>query len=211
MCPGTTLALTPFNPTATMGNALIRSPLSAADFLAWEAQQSVRHEFVHGEVFAMAGGEDRNNVVVGNLYIALRQHLHGTACQTYTGDVKLHVDAASSFFYPDLMVTCSDVDRADRLVKREPSLVVEVLSPSTAAYDRGEKFAVYRRLPSLTEYLLVDVDTRRSDLYRKGADGLWVLHPFDSNDAIELASVQLTVAAEALWADVEPAGEAGVA
>ncbi len=188
-----------------MGNALAIQPLSAAEFLAWDAQQIIRHEFVRGEVFAMAGGEDRNNTVAGNLYIALRQHLRGTPCQTYAADVKLRAEAANCYFYPDLMVTCSAADLADRLIKREPKLVIEVLSPSTAAYDRGEKFAAYRSLPSLVEYLLVDVDTRRSDLYRKGADGLWVLHPFEPEQALELASVQLTLSAQDLWADVEPA------
>lgn len=191
-----------------MGNALVREPLSANEFLAWDAQQTIRHEFVRGEVFAMAGGEDRNNKVAGNLYIALRQHLRGTPCQTYAADVKLRAEAADCYFYPDLMVTCSEADLADRLIKREPKLVIEVLSPSTAACDRGEKFAAYRSLPSLVEYLLVDVDTRRSDLYRKGADGLWVLHPFEPEQALELASVQLTLSAHDLWADVEPAAAA---
>ena len=82
---------------------------------------------------------------------------------------------------------------------------MEVLSPSTAAYDRGEKFANYRRLPSLQEYLLVDVDLLRCDLFRRGADGLWVLHPFGPDDAVHLASVDLTVPAADLWADLPPA------
>jgi Uma2 family endonuclease len=102
------------------------------------------------------------------------------------------------------MVTCSAADLADRLVKREPVLVAEVLSPSTAAFDRGDKFADYRRLPSLAEYLIVDVERRRCDLYRKGADGLWVLHPSGPDDAVKLASVDLVVEAAELWADLEP-------
>ena len=102
------------------------------------------------------------------------------------------------------MVTCSATDLVQRKLKREPVLVVEVLSPSTAGYDRGEKFADYRQLPSLAEYLMVDVDRRQCDLPRKGADGLWVLHPSGPDDAVRLASIDLVVEAAELWADLEP-------
>jgi Uma2 family endonuclease len=106
------------------------------------------------------------------------------------------------------MVTCSAADLGDRLIKREPVLVVEVLSPLTAAFDRGDKFADYRLLPTLAEYLLVDVDRQRCDFYRKGADGLWVLHPAGPTDALHLASVDLLIPADALWADLEPEPDA---
>lgn len=187
-----------------MGHARARQRLSADEFLAWETTQAVRYEFVQGEVFDMAGGEDRNDLVAGNLYIALRRHLSGSPCRVFGSDVKLHVEAADSIFYPDVMVTCSTADAASRLVKREPLLLVEVLSPATAAFDRGDKFAAYRRLPSLAEVLLVDIDRRRCDLYRKGADGLWVLHPSEPGAGIELASVALAIPAAELWAELEP-------
>ena len=188
-----------------VGYALQKQRMTAEEFLAWDATQTIKHEFVSGEVFAMAGGEDRNYTVTGNLYIALRQHLRGSPCRVYGSDVKLQVEAADCFFYPDLMVTCSATDAASRLIKREPALVVEVLSPSTAAYDRGDKFASYRMLPSLREYLLIDVASQRCDLFRKReGDGLWVLHPSRADEAVQLASVDLTVTPEALWADLEP-------
>ena len=184
--------------------ALEKRRMTADEFLAWDAGQTVKQEFIRGEIFAKAGGEDRNNTVALNLALALRAHLRGTPCHVFMADVKLRVEAADCFFYPDIMVTCSPADAADRLVKREPVLVVEVLSPSTAAFDRGEKFAAYRRLPSLAEFLLVDLDARRCELFRKGADGLWVLHPTQGEEPLQLASLGLTVEAEALWADLEP-------
>jgi Uma2 family endonuclease len=187
-----------------VGYALENRPMTAAEFLAWEEAQTIKYEFVRGEVFAMTGGVDRNNTVAGNLYMCLRQHLRGTPCRVYGSDVKLRVEAADCFFYPDLMVTCSAADLADRLIKREPVLVAEVLSPSTAGHDRGAKFADYRRLPTLNEYLLVDVDRRQCDLYRKGADGLWVLHPSGPDETVRLASIDLVVEAADLWADLEP-------
>ncbi len=188
-----------------MGHAALDLRMSAEGFLAWDESQTIRHEFVRGEVFAMAGAEQAHGVVCGNLYIALRAHLKGTPCHTAMGDMKLRVDAADCYFYPDVMVTCSAADAADTLIKREPSLVVEVLSPSTAAYDRGDKFAAYRLLPSLVEYLVVDPRGRRCDLYRKGADGLWVLHPVEVGQAVALSSVEMTLGANSLWEDMPPA------
>ena len=185
-----------------MGGAAQTPTLSAIDYLAWEAAQPERHEYIDGEVFAMAGAEDRHVTVAGNLYIALRQHLSGSPCRTYMSDMRLHVAAANSYFYPDVLVTCSALDQASAMVKTEPRLIVEVLSPTTAAYDRGLKFSHYRTLTSLEEYVLVDLDTRATDCYRKGADGLWVLHPFARGEAVELTSVALTVPAAQLFAEV---------
>ncbi len=194
-----------------MGHAALNLPLSAADFLAWDAAQTTRHEFVRGEVFAMAGAGERHVTVAGNVYLTLRQHLAGTPCRTFITDMKLHVEAADAFFYPDVMVTCSAHDAAQSHVKSEPVLLVEVLSPATAAFDRGDKFAAYRSLPSLREVLLVDPDLRRCDLFRRQAvDGgeAWVLHPSAPGEGVQLESVALALTAAALWAEV-PALEGG--
>ena len=111
---------------------------------------------------------------------------------------------ANSYFYPDVLVTCDAADHASRLIKSNPKLVVEVLSPSTAAYDRGDKFAHYRLIDALQEYVVVDIDSRRTDIHRKGADGLWVLHPFEAGQAVHLTSVALDISAEQLFAEVDP-------
>ncbi|MBI5255089.1 MAG: Uma2 family endonuclease [Burkholderiales bacterium] len=179
--------------------------MSAEAFLAWDAGELVRHEFVRGKLFALTGSDDRHVTVAANLYTALRIHLSGTPCRTFITDMKLRVVEADAFFYPDVMVTCSPADAQQPMIKSEPVLVAEVLSPGTAAYDRGDKFAAYRTLPTLREYLLVDIDSRRCDLYRKGADGLWVLHPIGADEAVQLASVDLVLSAAALWAEVPPA------
>ena len=132
-----------------MGIAVTQLRMSAQDFLAWDETQSVRHEFVAGEVFAMAGAGEAHVTVALNVAMLLRQHLDGTPCRTFITDMKLRVEAADAFFYPDVMVTCSAADAGDPLVKRAPVLLVEVLSPATAAYDRGDKFAAYRQLAML--------------------------------------------------------------
>jgi len=185
-----------------MGLAAEKTIFTAADYLTWEDTQTERHEYLNGEVFAMAGAEDRHVTVAGNCYMALRQHLSGGPCRTYMSDMRLHVAAANSYFYPDVLVTCSALDQVSPLVKTEPKLIIEVLSPSTAAYDRGLKFSHYRKLSSLEEYALIDLDTRITDVYRKGPDGLWVLHPFGQGDTVELASVALQISADQLFADV---------
>lgn len=193
-----------------MGHAALPLPMTADEFLAWDARQTVKHEFVSGELFAMAGAHEAHVVATMNMGMALRRHLKGSPCRTFTTDMKLRVEAADAFFYPDVMVTCSAADATDPLVKREPVLVVEVLSPSTAAYDRGEKFAAYRQLPSLQEYLVIDPAARRCDLHRKGADGLWVLHPGEREQGVTLASVELALDGATLWDEVPPVvAEAG--
>ena len=189
-----------------MGHAEVKTSMTAAEFLAWDSSQSARHEFVRGEVFAMAGAGEAHVTVAGTVYLLLRKHLAGTACRTFITDMKLRVEAADAYFYPDVMVTCSAADAGDPQVKREPVLLVEVLSPATAAYDRGDKFAAYRQLPALREYALIDPDSRRCDLYRKGDDGLWVLHPFEAGQMVQLASVGLELHAAALWDEVPPPG-----
>jgi Uma2 family endonuclease len=185
-----------------MGQAAHKPVMTTADYLAWEADQKDRHEFVGGETFAMAGAEDRHVTVVGNVYMALRQHLSGTPCRTFATDMRLHVAALGNYFYPDIMVTCSDADLASPMAKSEPKLIIEVLSPSTAAYDRGLKFSHYRNLPSLQEYVLVDLDARAVDSYTLGVDGLWVLHPFAANETLTLASVAMQITAAQLFAEI---------
>ena len=141
--------------------------LWATGAIARQLAQKSRHEFLDGEVFAMAGAEDRHVTVSMNIAFALRQHLSGSPCRTFMSDMRLHVAAANSNFCPDVLVTCSALDLASAMVKSEPKLIVEVLSPSTGAFDRGLKFSHYRRLASLEEYVLIDLDSRTSDCYAK--------------------------------------------
>ena len=185
-----------------MAQAAQQPVCTAADDLAWEPAQLDRHEYLDGEVFAMAGAEDRHVTVSMNMAFALRQQLSGSPCRTYMSEMRLRVTAANSYFYPDVLVTCSATDLASPLFKTEPKLIIEVLSASTAAFDRGLKFSHYRSLASLEEYALIDLDTRSTDCYRKGADGLWVLHPFARGESVSLASVALELSAGQLFADV---------
>ncbi len=185
-------------------SALLQTPhfLSAAEYLAWEATQAERYELVDGEIFAMAGAEDRHVTVCLNIAMALRQHLRGTPCRTFMADMKVQADVASSYFYPDVVVTCSAADADSRQIKREPLLIIEVLSPGTEAYDRGAKFQRYRQISSLVEYALVDIEQRQVDIFRKTPEGLWLLHPFDAAMPVTFASVDLTLNAQILYDEI---------
>lgn len=177
--------------------------ISAQDYLAGEAEREFKHEYIDGEIYAMAGARETDVTTSLNVAAALKAHLRGTPCRPFVADLKLRVEASNAFFYPDVFVSCGERVQAD--YRSDAVLVVEVLSPSTAAFDRGAKFAHYRQLPGLREYLLIDPETRSADLYRKGEDGLWVLHPYVGNDKVELGSVGLALPlADVIFEDVEP-------
>jgi Uma2 family endonuclease len=185
-----------------MGHAARQITMTPDQYLAWEAEQDGRHEFVNGEVFAMSGAEKRHVTTSGNVYMALRQHLANSPCDVFMSDMKVASADQSHFFYPDVVVTCSDADREDPHVVHEPGLLVEVLSPSTAAYDLGKKSAYYRQIPSLREIAFIDIDERSVSVFRKTADGLWVLHDFPAGADVHFVSVDLTITAETLFAKV---------
>jgi Uma2 family endonuclease len=182
--------------------AMQKPVFSADDYLAWEAEQVEKHEYIAGEVFAMAGASDAHVTISGNLFAVLRSHLRGKPCRAYIADMKVEVAAADVFFYPDIFVTCSVTDAALPDRKREPVLIVEVLSPSTAAYDRGLKFAYYRQLPSLQEYALIDSERLAVDVFRRDASGHWVLYPYGVGELVSFASAGLNVPIAVLYEDV---------
>ncbi len=165
---------------------------SAQDFLTWEIGQEVRHEYLNGEVFAMSGGTLEHNTATLATGATLRQHLKGSPCRAFVADMKVDVQASNAFFYPDVVVTCADTDLSDpkALTVAKPCLIVEVLSPSTAAYDRGAKFGHYRQLASLQEYVLIDTETQNVEVFRRNEAGRWELYPSSGpTAAVELASV----------------------
>lgn len=196
-----------------MGSPLPRTRLSPEDYLAWEATQETKNEYLDGEVFGMVGVKDSHATVTGNLFAAIRQHLKGTPCRPYVAEMKLRVEAANAFFYPDVFVTCDERDRgpAADYAKSHALLVIEVLSESTAAYDRGRKFACYRLLPSLREFVIVDPDTPSIECFRRDATDHWVLYPFEAGERVELASVGLSMRIEEIYEGVVTGGESSPA
>lgn len=138
--------------------------MTVAEYLAYEGDESIRHELVDGYLYAMTGASDRHEEIALNLAAALRGHLRGSRCRVYKGDFKIPV--SDDFYYPDVFVRCGE-DRGDPYFKTDPIVVAEVLSPGTQRYDRGDKRLAYFSLPTLEEYVLISQDVMRVDVYRR--------------------------------------------
>ncbi|MFQ3618900.1 MAG: Uma2 family endonuclease [Cyanobacteriota bacterium] len=176
--------------------------LSPQEYLAWEATQDIKHEYLDGEVFAMTGGTIAHNLISGNFYALLKSHLRGKGCRVFIADVKVQVSERGAYFYPDVMVSCDERDRPAVNLLQHPCLIVEVLSPTTEAFDRGEKFRRYRQLPSLQEYVLIDATQISVDRFRRLSDKHWELQSFAAEDTLELTSIGWQGAIALLYEDV---------
>ena len=173
-----------------------------AEYLEWEEQQEFRHEYVDGEIYAMTGGTVNHGEIAANFINILRNHLRGSGCRVLTSDVKIQTLESNSYCYPDVSVTCDDLDRRATKFISHPCLIVEVLSPSTEAYDRGDKFALYRRSSTLQDYVLVSTNAMRVDLYQRNERGRWEILSYDAGDTIDLPSVNLSVPVGQIYEDI---------
>jgi Uma2 family endonuclease len=173
--------------------------LTPAEYLAWEAQQDSRHEYVNGEVYAMTGGSVNHGRIAANLITLLGVHLRGGDCRLQTSDVKVEIANSKSYLYPDVSVTCDERDRTATQFINYPCLIAEVLSPSTEAYDRGDKFKLYRRSSCLRDYILINSDKPEIDLYRQTDDGRWEIVNYSAGDSVMLESVKLTFPIEQVF------------
>jgi Uma2 family endonuclease len=179
------------------------------EYLAWEAEQPIKHEYIDGEVYAMAGGTLPHNDIAVNLTSVLRNAVRGTGCKVRMADAKVRISEKGPYFYPDLVVSCDQRDRVATDAICYPTLIVEVLSPSTAGYDRGDKFKFYRRFSTLQEYVLIDAEKVGIDCYRKDSMGKWVLtaYPEDAadveNPVLELVSINFSCPLALVYEEVE--------
>ena len=166
-----------------MAHAL-QSPLHLFDYLKFEDVSPTRHEYVGGRIHAMTGGTLRHNRIALNVVRVLEDRFEGTPCQVFANDVKLHVQAADSVYYPDVLVYCgSSIAGGDKLVQ-DALLVVEVASDSTAGIDRREKLVAYQRLPGLRAYWIVSQTERQVEVHERDATGAWTARGFTANDAL---------------------------
>lgn len=184
-----------------------KSQLTFEDWLEAErASLEERTEYVAGEVFAMTGASVEHNAIVVNIASELRTQMKGRPCQVYANDLKVRIRPADAGKYPDLIALCGEHQFQDgrRDVLLNPSLIVEVLSDSTEAYDRGKKFSIYRQIPSLREYLLVSQHQVLVELYSRADDGRWTLADFSApTDRVPLPSVGCTLSLAEVYDKVE--------
>ncbi len=169
-----------------------RPKLTAEEYLAIERRAQTKSEFLDGEMFAMSGASRRHGLVAGNCFAVLHRQLRGRPCETFAGDLRVRVSATGLYTYPDVVVVCGEAQFADAELDTllNPTVVIEVLSKSTADYDRGTKFAHYRSLPSLQEYLVFAQDEALVEHHTRQQDGRWLLAEVrDPAAVLELAAI----------------------
>ena len=167
--------------------------ISVEDYLVTERRAETKSEYVDGEVFAMSGASREHNLIVVNVVASMHGQLKGRPCETYAGDMRVHVPATGLYTYPDVTVVCGEPQFEDAELDTllNPTLLVEVLSPSTEGYDRGKKFAQYRALESFREYVLVSQEEVRVEIFTRQEDGHWLLSQEAArlDEALLLASI----------------------
>ncbi len=167
----------------------LRKPLDLADYFKAEDASPLRHEYLGGYVYAMTGGSLRHNRIALNIASHLMQLLAGSPCQVFINDVKLHVQAANSVYYPDVLVHCGQGPAGDAKVLTDAALIVEVLSDSTAQTDRREKRAAYQRLSGLRVYWIVSQDTQRAEVHLRDAEGSWTVQVLGRGELLPTAGL----------------------
>src|SRR5437868_9199090 len=182
--------------------ALERTPTMSVEeyFELEENHPDTRYEYLDGYVYMMSGGSANHATIGGNIYVILRNLLRGGPCRVYNSDMKVRV-SEKRYLHPDVTVSCDPRDRGTAGLIQSPRLVVEVLSPSTEARDRGRKLQCYLACPSIEEYLLVDVRSMRIEIYRK-EQTKWIYDAFGADDEVELASLGVHFPVTGAYEDV---------
>ncbi len=183
---------------------------TAEEYFALEEQSGIRHEYFHGEIFpldgpaAMAGATFAHNTIKQNCVMALRQGLRGSGCRVFDENVRLSIEQDKQFTYSDVMVTCHPDDQRETRIARHPGLVIEALSTSTEAHDRGWKFQQYQLLPELRQYVLVSQNKILVESYLRSSDNEWVLITLRNlTDELSLPSLNLRLSVAAIYDEVE--------
>lgn len=178
-------------------------------YLRQEREADFKSEYVNGEIIPMAGASINHNLIKENIAIQIGLHVrtNGEGCRSMSSDQRVNVPTDSLYAYPDVVVICgpNQYHNEVRDTLTNPMLIVEVLSPGTAGYDRGDKFALYRHSPTFAEYLLIDSEKIRAEVFRKHEQGYWFLasEADKSTEAVELASIGLSLPMTAVYAQTE--------
>jgi Uma2 family endonuclease len=177
-----------------------RFNLSIADYLAGERDGAVRHEYVSGRAYAMAGASARHNRIAGNIFGRLNDHLDGADCEPFISDMKIRV-SPNLFYYPDVVVTC-DAPGGDAYFRTEPRLIIEVLSPTTERIDRHEKLAAYKNCSSVQEYALVSQEGMMIELHRRVGDEWQTVFFTEADEQCAFESIALTMSLSDIYRNV---------
>jgi len=188
-----------------MSSAATKIRFTPQEYLALERKSETRNEYYNGEIFAMAGASREHNLIVANLLRDIGNQLEDRPCESYPSDMRVFIEATGLYTYPDVSVVCGEPRFQDREVDTllNPTVIVEVLSPSTEAYDRGDKFRHYRRIDSLREFVLISQDRMMVERYtRQGKD--WVLSDMtDPDQVLKLESIGCQIPLDRIYAKIK--------
>ncbi len=188
-----------------MSSAATKIRFTPQEYLALERKSETRNEYYNGEIFAMAGASREHNLIAGNLFRDIGNQLEDRPCETYMNDMRVWIEATGLYTYPDVVVVCGEPRFQDREVDTllNPTVIVEVLSPTTEAYDRGDKFRHYRRIDSLREFVLISQDRMIVERYtRQGKD--WVLSDMtDPDQVLKLESIGCQIPLDRIYAKIK--------
>jgi Uma2 family endonuclease len=166
-----------------------------------------RYEYIDGVVTMLAGGTTNHSRISINVVSFLQAALRGSPCEVFNSDLRVSI-SSTRYVLPDASVSCDPGDmEGENDIIHSPCMIVEVLSPSTEATDRGKKFRYYQVCPSIQEYMLISTQEQAVDVYRQASDNLWTLHPFGPGDLIEVKSINVAIPLEALYENVTVPGE----
>ena len=178
-----------------------KNKFTAAEYLEMEKQSDVKHEFYKGEIFAMGGAGIRHNKIFSNLFGYLHHALKGNTCQPYGSDLRIHIPENTLYTYPDISIICGDIISDDENISAtDPIVIIEILSESTKAYDRGSKFKLYRDIPTLKHYILVDSMSIGVEAFSLNEKGFWELREYKYlNEEVTLNTLSINIPLELIY------------
>lgn len=183
-------------------HAYQKKSYSIEEYLDMENEAQDKHEYYKGEIFAMSGAGARHNIIAVNIIISLGNSLKGKACQPFGSDMRIHIPENTLFTYPDISIICGDIiaPKEDENTATNPTAIIEILSPSTRNYDRGVKFMLYRAIPTLKDYILIEAESIHAEHFAINKEGLWQLKEYSNvDDEITLESLNVKLLLEDIY------------
>ncbi|TVQ44388.1 MAG: Uma2 family endonuclease [Gloeocapsa sp. DLM2.Bin57] len=177
--------------------------ISEEEYLLQESISQVKHEYRQGIIYAMAGASNNHVLIALNIASLLKNHLRGTGCRTYISDTKVKIESLNTYYYPDVIVSCDESDRSLANFLLYPCLIIEILSETTEAFDRGDKFADYRQLESLQEYVLISQKQPCLESFRRNSQNQWLLSVYGSGDRVRLETVKFDCLLNDIYEDIQ--------
>lgn len=179
-----------------------KNKMSIEEYIKFEKASDAKHEYYKGEVFAMAGAGPRHNIISKNLMRDIAMALRGKPCQPYGSDLRINIPENTLFTYPDISIICGDIitSEYDDDTAKLPAVIIEILSPSTRDYHRGKKFQLYRDIPALKEYMLVDSESIHVEVFRLNARNHWELEEYNSlSGEFSIVSMGILLSVSAIY------------